>query len=237
MALKRPMQDKHILVVEDEEPIRRMMRFSLERVDFRVSDAADAAVARVAIAEARPDLVLLDWMLPGTSGLEFARELRASEATHDIPIIMVTARVEEEDRVRGLDLGCDDYVTKPFSPSELVARIRAVLRRSLPGGAEQRIEIDGLVIDGAGQRVSVDDQPIALGLTEYRLLAFLAGHPERVYSRERLLDRVWGRNVYVEERTVDVHIRRLRKALAPHGYDRLIQTVRGSGYRFSIRHD
>ncbi|HET8552593.1 MAG TPA: phosphate regulon transcriptional regulator PhoB [Gammaproteobacteria bacterium] len=227
------MQDKHILVVEDEEPIRRMIRFSLERAKFRVSDAADAAAARLAIAEASPDLVLLDWMLPGVSGLELARELRADAGTRDLPIIMVTARVEEEDRVRGLDLGCDDYVTKPFSPSELVARIRAVLRRTSPGGAEQRIELGGLTIDGAGQRVSADGQPIALGPTEYRLLTFLAGHPERVYSREQLLDRVWGRNVYIDERTVDVHIRRLRKALAPYDYDRLIQTVRGSGYRFS----
>lgn len=230
------MQDKHILVVEDEEPISRMIRFSLERAEFRVSDAADAAAARLAIANARPDLVLLDWMLPGMSGLELARELRADAATHDLPIIMVTARVEEEDRVRGLDLGCDDYITKPFSPSELVARIRAVLRRTVPGGAEQRMDLGGLMIDGAGQRISADGHAIALGPTEYRLLTFLAGHPERVYSREQLLDRVWGRNVYIDERTVDVHIRRLRKALAPYGYDRLIQTVRGSGYRLS-HHD
>lgn len=227
------MQDKHILVIEDEEPIRRMMRFSLERAGLRVSDAIDAAAARRAIAEQPPDLILLDWMLPGVSGLEFARELKADAATRDLPIIMVTARVEEEDRVRGLDFGCDDYVTKPFSPSELVARIRAVLRRTLPGGAEQRLEIEGLVVDGASQRVSADGRALKLGPTEYRLLEFLAGHPERVYSREQLLDRVWGRGVYVEERTVDVHIRRLRKALAPYRYDRFVQTVRGSGYRFS----
>ncbi|HET7370782.1 MAG TPA: winged helix-turn-helix domain-containing protein, partial [Gammaproteobacteria bacterium] len=165
------------------------------------------------------------------------RQLRADELTRDIPIIMVTARVEEEDRVHGLDLGCDDYVTKPFSPSELVARIRAVLRRTLPGGAEERIEIGGLVIDGVSQRVSANGDSLRLGPTEYRLLAFLAAHPERVYSREQLLDRVWGRNVYVEERTVDVHIRRLRKALEPSGHDCLIQTVRGSGYRLSEHHD
>ncbi|MGH8427073.1 MAG: phosphate regulon transcriptional regulator PhoB [Gammaproteobacteria bacterium] len=227
------MDDKRILVVEDEEPIRRMMRFSLERAGFRVSEAEDAKSARLAMADQPPDLVLLDWMLPGTSGIEFARELKAYEATRELPIIMVTARAEEENRVRGLDLGCDDYVTKPFSPSELVARIRAVLRRTLPGGAEQRIEVSGLIVDGASQRVSADGKPIELGPTEYRLLEFFAGHPERVYSREQLLDRVWGRNVYVEERTVDVHILRLRKALAPHGYDRFVQTVRGSGYRFS----
>ncbi|MGH2345329.1 MAG: phosphate regulon transcriptional regulator PhoB [Chloroflexota bacterium] len=227
------MEDKRILVVEDEEPIRRMMRFSLERAGFRVSEAEDAKSARLAMAEQSPDLVLLDWMLPGTSGIEFARELKAYEATRELPIIMVTARAEEENRVRGLDLGCDDYVTKPFSPSELVARIRAVLRRTLPGGAEQRIEVSGLIVDVAGQRVTADGKPVELGPTEYRLLEFFAGHPERVYSREQLLDRVWGRNVYVEERTVDVHILRLRKALAPYGYDRFMQTVRGSGYRFS----
>ncbi len=227
------MDGKRILVVEDEEPIRRMMRFSLERAGFAVAEAEDAKAARLAVAEQPPDLVLLDWMLPGVSGIDFARELKAEEVTRELPIIMVTARVEEENRVRGLDLGCDDYVTKPFSPSELVARIRAVLRRTLPGGAEQRMEVGGLIVDGAGQRVSADGKLIELGPTEYRLLEFFASHPERVYSREQLLDRVWGRNVFVEERTVDVHILRLRKALAPYGYDRFVQTVRGSGYRFS----
>ena len=229
------MEDKRILIVEDEEPIRQMMRFSLERAGFQVDEAEDARGARLAIAEQAPDLVLLDWMLPGTSGIDFARELKADEATRELPIIMVTARAEEENRVRGLDFGCDDYVTKPFSPSELVARIRAVLRRTLPGGAEQRIEVGGLVVDGAGQRVSADGKPVDLGPTEYRLLAFFVGHPERVYTREQLLDRVWGRNVYVEERTVDVHILRLRKALAPYGYEHWVQTVRGSGYRFSTQ--
>lgn len=227
------MQGKHLLIVEDEEPIRHMMRFSLERAGFQVSEVGDARAARLAIMDRLPDLVLLDWMLPGMSGIDFARELKAVEATRELPIIMVTARAEEENRVRGLDFGCDDYVTKPFSPAELVARIRAVLRRTLPGGAEQRLEIGGLVLDGAGQRVSAAGKPIALGPTEYRLLAFFAAHPERVYTREQLLDRVWGRTVYVEERTVDVHILRLRKALAPHGYGHWVQTVRGSGYRFS----
>jgi two-component system phosphate regulon response regulator PhoB len=227
------MEGKHLLVVEDEEPIRQMMRFSLERAGFHVSEVENARAARLAITDRLPDLVLLDWMLPGMSGIDFARELKAAEATRELPIIMVTARAEEENRVRGLDFGCDDYVTKPFSPAELVARIRAVLRRTLPGGAEQRLEVGGLVLDGAGQRVSAAGKPVALGPTEYRLLAFFAAHPERVYTREQLLDRVWGRNVYVEERTVDVHILRLRKALAPHGYEHWVQTVRGSGYRFS----
>lgn len=229
------MEDKRILVVEDEEPIRQMMRFSLERAGFRVCEAGDVRTARFEIIDQPPDLVLLDWMLPGKSGIDLARELKADEATRELPIIMVTARAEEENRVRGLDLGCDDYVTKPFSPSELVARIRAVLRRTVPGGEEQRMEVGGLVLDGAGQRVSADGKSVELGPTEYRLLAFFMGHPERVYTREQLLDRIWGRTVYVEERTVDVHILRLRKALAPHGYEHWVQTVRGSGYRFSTQ--
>jgi len=227
------MENKRILVVEDEKPIRQMMCFALERAGFTVSEAEDATAARVSIADLPPDLVLLDWMLPGVSGAEFARELRASDATSELPIIMVTARTEEEDRVRGLDLGCDDYVTKPFSKSELVARIRAVLRRALPGGEDERIEWEGLVLDGLSQRVSASGKPVHLGPTEYRLLHFFASHPERVYTRAQLLDRVWGRNVFVEERTVDVHIRRLRKALSPHGFDQFVQTVRGTGYRFS----
>lgn len=227
------MEDKHILVVEDEDPIREMLRFNLEREGFRVSEAASAQAARLAIADRRPDLMLLDWMLPGVSGIELARELKADQTTRDLPVIMLTARVEEDDRVRGLNLGCDDYVTKPFSTSELMARIRAVLRRTLPGGPDERIEIGGLLIDSASHRVSANGNQIKLGPTEYRLLEFLVSHPERVYRREQILDRVWGRNVYVEERTVDVHIRRLRKALTAHGYDGFIQTVRGSGYCFS----
>ena len=227
------MESKRILIVEDEAPIRQMVRFSLERAGFLVSEAEDAASARVAIADDRPDLVLMDWMLPGASGLELARELRGGDATRELPVIMLTARTEEGERVRGLDVGCDDYVTKPFSNSELIARIRAVLRRALPGGEDERIECEGLVLDGASQRVSARGEPVHLGPTEYRLLHFFASHPERVYTRAQLLDRVWGRNVFVEERTVDVHIRRLRKALSPHGFDHLLQTVRGTGYRFS----
>jgi two-component system phosphate regulon response regulator PhoB len=227
------MAEHHILIVEDEAPIRDMLRFTLERNEFRVSEAGDVQAARLAVADQRPDLVLLDWMLPGVSGIEFARELKKDENTRDLPVIMVTARAEEEEKVRGLNLGCDDYIVKPFSASELVARVRAVLRRTLPGGEAQRIEIDGLVVDAASQRVTARGETLRLGPTEYRLLHFFVSNPERVYSREQVLDRVWGHGVYVEERTVDVHIRRLRKALAPHGYDQYIQTVRGTGYRFS----
>ncbi len=227
------MQDKHVLIVEDEAPIRDMLRMALERAEFRVSEAANVQEARLQIADERPDLLLLDWMLPGVSGIELARELRGDPLTRELPIIMVTARVEEDDRVRGLNLGADDYVTKPFSSSELVARVRAVLRRSLPGGEEEVLQFEALRIDAASQRVSANDREIRLGPTEYRLLYFFMSHPERVYTREQVLDRVWGQGVYVEERTVDVHIRRLRKALAPYGYDRFVQTVRGTGYRFS----
>ncbi len=229
------MQDKHILIVEDETPIRDMLRMTLERSDFRVTEAADVPSARLSIANDRPDLVLLDWMMPGVSGIELARELRADPMTKDLPLIMLTARVEEDDRVRGLTVGADDYITKPFSTSEMVARVRAVLRRSLPGGEEELLKLNTLVIDSASQRVSAGDQEIKLGPTEYRLLYFFMSHPERVYTREQVLDRVWGQGVYVEERTVDVHIRRLRKALAPFAYDHYVQTVRGTGYRFSAK--
>lgn len=227
------MANKLVLVVEDESSIREMVRFALERADYTVLEAADISQARVRMADARPDLILLDWMMPGVSGVEFARELKNSPTTRDIPIIMVTARAEEEDRVRGLNLGCDDYVCKPFSFPELIARIQAVLRRSMPGGEEEKVKVAGLEVDGASQRVTARGEPVRLGPTEYRLLHFFVSHPERVYTREQVLDRVWGQNVYVEERTVDVHIRRLRKALAPFGYDAMIQTVRGTGYRFS----
>jgi two-component system phosphate regulon response regulator PhoB len=227
------MQNKRILVVEDEAPIRDMLRFALERAEFRISLAGDVPEARLRIAESRPDLILLDWMMPGVSGIEFTRELKSAAMTKDIPIIMVTARAEEEDTVRGLNVGCDDYVSKPFSFPELTARIQAVLRRTLPGGEEEQLAVAGLQVDAASQRVTAKGEPVRLGPTEYRLLHFFVSHPERVYTREQVLDRVWGQNVYVEERTVDVHIRRLRKALAPHGYDGMIQTVRGTGYRFS----
>jgi two component transcriptional regulator, winged helix family len=227
------MQNKLILVVEDEDSIAEMLRFGLERAAYRVQSAANVTEARLRVADERPDLVLLDWMLPGTSGLEYARELKAAPQTREVPLIMLTARGEEEDKIRGLNIGCDDYVAKPFSLPELLARIAAVLRRSLPGGEEERLQFNGLEIDGASQRVTARGEPVRLGPTEYRLLHFFMSHPERVHTREQVLDRVWGQNVYVEERTVDVHIRRLRKALEDHGYDAMIQTVRGSGYRFS----
>lgn len=229
------MPNKLILVVEDEAAIREMLRFALERADYRVALAGNAPDARMRIADERPDLVLMDWMMPGVSGIELSRELKASPISRDIPIIMVTARAEEEDKVRGLNTGCDDYVSKPFSFPELIARIQAVMRRAAPGGEEEKMEVAGLEVDSASQRVTARGEAVRLGPTEYRLLHFFVSHPERVYTREQVLDRVWGQNVYVEERTVDVHIRRLRKALAPFGYDNLIQTVRGTGYRFSER--
>ena len=229
------MQGKHILVVEDEAPIRDMVRFALERKGLTVTEAADVQDARLSIAGRRPDLILLDWMLPGVSGIEFAREIRADANLRDLPIIMLTARAEEEDRGRGLNTGSDDYIAKPFSTAELIARIQAVLRRVLPGGAEERIEVQGLEVDTASQRVTANGEAVKLGPTEYRLLNFFVSNPERVYTREQVLDRVWGQNVYVEERTVDVHIRRLRKALTPFGFADYIQTVRGTGYRFSTK--
>jgi len=229
------MTAKQILIVEDERPIREMIAFGLRRNGFEVREAHDVGTARASIADHRPDLVLVDWMLPDMSGLELTRALKRDKETRDVPIIMLTARAEEQDKVTGLDGGADDYVTKPFSPRELLARINAVLRRSSNGHGEEIIEADGLVLDAASHRVSVGETTIQLGPTEYRLLSFFMTHAERVYSRAQLLDRVWGGNVYVEERTVDVHIRRLRKALESFNYDRFIQTVRGSGYRFSTR--
>jgi len=226
---------KQILVVEDERPIREMIAFGLRRAGFEVREAGDARTGRAEVANKLPDLLLVDWMLPDTSGLEFTRALKRDRETREVPVIMLTARAEEGDKVAGLEGGADDYITKPFSPRELLARINAVLRRSTPAEGTERIDIEGLVLDQSSQRVSSGERTVALGPTEYRMLAFFMTHPERVYTREQLLDRVWGGNVYVEERTIDVHIRRLRKALEEFGYDRLIQTVRGSGYRFSSR--
>jgi two-component system phosphate regulon response regulator PhoB len=228
---------RHILIVEDERPIREMIAFGLRRGGFEVREAADVATARASIADRRPDLVLIDWMLPDTSGLELTRSLKRDKETQDVPVIMLTARADEHDKVMGLDGGADDYVTKPFSPRELLARINAVLRRAGGASPAAPIEAEGLVLDAASHRVSAGDRIVPLGPTEYRLLSFFMTHAERVYSRSQLLDRVWGGNVYVEERTVDVHIRRLRKALEAFGYDRFIQTVRGSGYRFSTRRE
>lgn len=226
------MEEKCILVVEDERAIREMVTFTLKRAGFTVTEAEDAAAARRALVDHSPDLVLLDWMLPDLSGLELARALRRDEATREIPIIMLTARAAEDDKVLGLESGADDYLTKPFSARELVARIQALLRRA--AGAEgEALAVGELRLDPASHRVSADGAEVTLGPTEYRLLKFFMSQPERVFSRAQVLDRVWGGNVYIEERTVDVHIRRLRKALAPHRCDSYIQTVRGSGYRFS----
>ncbi len=229
------MTGKQILIVEDEKPIRDMIAFGLRRAGFDVREAEDCAAARASIADFRPDLLLVDWMLPDQSGLELTRAVKRNKETADLPVIMLTARAEEQDKVAGLEGGADDYVTKPFSPRELLARIQAVLRRSASTGSGEAIEAGTLRIDTASHRVTVGDESVPLGPTEYRLLQFFMEHPERVYARGQLLDRVWGGNVYVEERTVDVHIRRLRKALEPYGCDGLVQTVRGSGYRFSTR--
>lgn len=229
------MTGNDILLVEDEPAIREMVGFALGRAGLEVREAADVSEAQSLLAERLPDLVLLDWMLPGVSGIDYARRLKREEYTRDLPIIMLTARGDENDKVGGLDAGVDDYVTKPFSPRELVARIKAVLRRTKPEPTEQPLSVAGLVLNSSSHRVTADGTELEMGPTEFRLLQFFMGHPERVYSREQLLDRVWGRNAYVEERTVDVHILRLRKALNPYGYDRLVQTVRGAGYRFSAR--
>lgn len=226
---------KRLLIVEDEAPIRDMVRFALTRTGFELAEAANAREARLMIAEQRPDLILLDWMLPGESGVELLRQLRQDEMTKAVPVIMLTARVDEEDKVRGLEVGADDYIVKPFSPKELAARIKALLRRSQAHGEEEAINIEGLELDTASHRVSAHSDALEMGPTEFRLLHFFMTHPERVYSRSQLLDWVWGNNVYIEERTVDVHIRRLRKALGKHGHDRFVQTVRGAGYRFSTR--
>lgn len=226
------MTQKKILVVEDERAIREMLAFNLSRSGYDVRGVGDGREARAAIADGHPDLIVMDWMLPDVSGLELTRQLKRDAFTKEIPVIMLTARAEEDDRVAGLDGGADDYIVKPFSQRELLARIRAALRRNTIADGEV-VSVGALKIDAASHQVSVSNQEVALGPTEYRLLEFFMHHPDRVYSRAQLLDRVWGGNVYVEERTVDVHIRRLRKALTPHGYDRLIRTVRGAGYRFS----
>jgi two-component system phosphate regulon response regulator PhoB len=221
-----------ILIVDDEPDIREVIRFTLEEGGFRVLEAAHADDARRLIAE-QPDLVLLDWMLPGRSGLELAAQLKQNAKTRTIPIIMISARGEEEDRIKGLNTGADDYISKPFSPREMVARIHAVLRRSKPDEVTEEIEIAGLRIDNISHRVSANGNPIDVAPTEYRLLHFFMTHADRAFSRSQLLDQVWGNHVYVEERTVDVHVRRLRKALEQSGHEHLLQTVRGVGYRFS----
>ena len=222
-----------VLVVEDEPAIQELISYNLQQAGHLALRADNAEQALSLVKEALPDLVLLDWMLPGASDIDLARRLRAEERTRGIPIIMLTARSDEEDKVVGLETGADDYITKPFSPRELLARIKSVLRRRAPQMTDDSVEIGGLALDPVTHRVSARGAAVALGPTEFRLLHFLITHPERVHSRARLLDQVWGDHVFVEERTVDVHIRRLRKALEPSGLDALVQTVRGSGYRMS----
>jgi two-component system phosphate regulon response regulator PhoB len=229
------MIEPHILVVEDEVAIREMLSIALTKAHFKIEAVANVQQAQDCIFHRHPDLILLDWMLPGMSGLEFARQLKRQPRTHNIPIILLTAKGEESDKVRGLEVGADDYVTKPFSIRELIARIKAVLRRTTASNEANPLVIKTLQLDFAEHRVTVDKKEVQMGPTEFRLLQFFMQHPERVYSRNQVLDQVWGSHVYIEERTVDVHIRRLRKALASYGYDDLIQTVRGVGYRFSTR--
>ena len=219
-----------VLVVEDEPQIQELVAVNLEHAGHQVRRAASAEEAERAIREELPDVLVLDWMLPGESGLAFARRLRADERTRDLPIVMLTARAMEADKLSGLEAGADDYLTKPFSPKELAARIKAVLRRRAPQLSGDAVEVEGLRLDPAAHRVLAGEQRVTLSPAEFRLLHFLMTHPGRVYSRTQLLDHVWGDHIYIEERTVDVHIRRLRKALEPSGHDRLIDTVRGSGY-------
>ena len=223
----------NILVVEDEQAIQELLAFNVTQCGYNAIQALDADSALKHIQRALPDMILLDWMLPGSSGVELARRLRADQRTCNIPIIMLTARTDEHDKIIGLESGADDYITKPFSPRELMARIRAVLRRRAPHMSDETVSYGGLMLSPATHRVSANGATVELGATEFRLLNFFMTHTERVYSRSQLLDQVWGDHVFVEERTVDVHIRRLRQALEPSALDRLIQTVRGSGYRFS----
>ncbi len=223
-----------VLVVEDEPAIRELLRVNLVDAGYAVCAAADAESAQRELTAALPDLLLLDWMLPGKSGLTMAKELRRDPRTRALPIIMITARTDEADKVAGLEAWVDDYVTKPFSPRELKARIKAVLRRRAPEAVEEPLVAGALTLDPARHRVSVDGSNVSLGPTEFRLLRFLLARPERVHSRTQLLNHVWGDNVYIEERTVDVHIRRLRQALEPFGQDGLVETVRGSGYRLAL---
>ena len=223
----------NILVVEDEPAIQELLALNLTQAGHNPLRALSVEQAQILIREALPDLIILDWMLPGMSGIEFARKLKSEELTKSIPIIMLTARGEETDKVRGLEVGADDYVTKPFSPRELNARIKAVLRRRAPQMTDDPIEVNGLRLDPTTHRVLGNGAALELGPTEFRLLHYLMSNPERVHSRSQVLDRVWGDRVFVEDRTVDVHIRRLRLALAESGHEDLIQTVRGVGYRFS----
>ena len=224
-----------ILIIEDEFAIREMLTFVIEQNGYKAISAENYNDAQQLLMDETPALILLDWMLPGMSGIQVAKKIKQSDSYKHIPIIMLTARSEEDDKIQGLELGADDYITKPFSPKELIARIKAVLRRTQPTATDDPIEIVGLRLDPTSHRVTLEGSDLHLGPMEFKLLHFFMTHQERVYSRDQLLDNVWGTNTYVEDRTVDVHIRRLRKALITH--DKLIQTVRGSGYRFSTRMD
>lgn len=226
------MSGKKVLIIDDESSIREMIAIALEMAGYEYLEAEGSKAAYEIIIDNRPDLILVDWMMPDGSGIELTRRLKKDSLTAEIPIIMLTAKSEENNKIQGLEMGADDYITKPFSPRELVARLKAVLRRANPQGIDQPINVDGLVLDPVSQRVTINDRAVEMGPTEFRLLKFLITHQERAYSRAQLLDQVWGGNVYVEERTVDVHIRRLRKAIGST-HDYLIQTVRGTGYRFS----
>jgi two-component system, OmpR family, phosphate regulon response regulator PhoB len=222
-----------ILVVEDESAIAELIAINLRHAGFDVTLALDADQAQAAVDGVLPDLVLLDWMLPGQSGVALARRWRGDARTRELPIIMLTARADESDKVAGLDAGADDYLTKPFSTQELLARIRAVLRRRMPEALDAAVSVAGLQLDPSTRRVSKDGVDLRLGPTEFRLLHFFMTHPERVHSRSQLLDRVWGDHVFIEERTVDVHVKRLREALQPASCAQMIETVRGAGYRLT----
>ncbi len=225
-----------ILVVEDEVAIRDMIVTALDLAGFHCLEAGDVSQAHHLVVDNRPSLILLDWMLPnGVSSIDFCRRLKKDDTLNEIPIIMLTAKGEEDNKIQGLDAGADDYITKPFSTRELISRIKAVLRRSNALTSEKLININGLILDPVAQRVRAGDTFIDIGPTEYRLLAFFMTHTERAYTRSQLLDHVWGGNVYVEDRTIDVHIRRLRKILEPYGFQDYVQTVRGTGYRFSTQ--
>ena len=231
------MSERTVLIVDDEFAIRDMLRMALELADYRCIEAENIQQAFTLLLDEQPDIVLLDWMLPGGSGLELLRRMKREDTVRDVPVIMLSAKTAEANVIQGLDVGADDYITKPFAPRELIARIKALLRRSRGASEGERLQVENLVLDGESRRIFIADQAVEMGPTEFNLLQFFMSHPERAYTRGQLLDQVWGANVYVEERTVDVHIRRLRKSLQTDGedYSNLIQTVRGTGYRFSAR--
>jgi len=229
------MNENTILIVEDEAAIRDMLKIILEQAGFKTLLAEEAASAQIQLTDHSPDLIVLDWMLPGISGVDWARRLKKDASYSEIPIILLTARGEEEDKVRGLEIGADDYITKPFSPKELIARIRAVLRRVGKLSGSTQISLGDITLDTEQHRITIGNRHLDVSPTEFRLMHFLMTHPDKVFSRTQLLDQVWGRSVYIDERTVDVYILRLRKILAEFGKEDVVQTVRGFGYRFSLQ--